>query len=36
MVAMTNIMTPMESTTMVFVGSTWTNIHTMWNELAAW
>ena len=35
MVVMTDIMTPMRSTKMVFMGSTWTNLHVMWKDLAA-
>ena len=35
MVVMTKIMAPMESTTMVLGGSTWTNLHVMWNDFDA-
>ena len=36
MVVMKNIMTSMESTKMLSVGSTWTIVHVMWKELYAW
>ena len=36
MMVITRIMTQMEITMMVFVGSTWTNHHAMWKELDAW